>query len=385
MRLDRPARGDDGAGARLPTQRATDAMLVRLADRQKGVFALWQLDADGACARRSACGSATAGSPSCTRACSPTATASWRPHGHRLAAVLAYGPTAVISHRTAAAMWELLPTAQTRIDVTVPGTSRRRRPGIALHRTRELRARRGRPARRCPVTTVTRTLCDLAARGSARARCHRRSTGRAASGQFRLARHMRCAWRSIATRLAAAPPRSRRMLDGYAPAAVHALRARTSLPRARRAAGLPEPRVNCRVAGLEVDIHWPQWHLVVELDGRAYHSDPTAFERDPIRDAKLMRAGCLVLRVTAKRLTYHPDASSPTSAPSPRWPKRAGRMLLRAGRHRAVGRRNDLMAPVVCLPAGGPRRQPRLDRRRLGIPGAVGPRRVLGRRHRRRA
>jgi very-short-patch-repair endonuclease len=69
---------------------------------------------------------------------------------------------------------------------------------------------------------------------------------------------------------------------------------------------LPAPRLNVEVAGLEVDAFWPQWGLVVELDGRAYHSVPGAFERDRVRDAQLQRAGHRVLRVTHKRLHTEP-------------------------------------------------------------------------------
>jgi very-short-patch-repair endonuclease len=73
-----------------------------------------------------------------------------------------------------------------------------------------------------------------------------------------------------------------------------------------RRAGIREPLVNTMVAGLEVDIYWPDARLVVELDGRAYHSSPRAFEQDRIRDAKLQRAGCRVLRITYRRLREDP-------------------------------------------------------------------------------
>ena len=69
-----------------------------------------------------------------------------------------------------------------------------------------------------------------------------------------------------------------------------------------RAAGLPMPLVNHRVQGYEVDAYWPAWALVVELDSRSFHSSPTAFEADPVRDARLQRAGLRVLRVTWRRL-----------------------------------------------------------------------------------
>lgn len=87
-------------------------------------------------------------------------------HGHRLAAVLACGPGAVLSHRSAAAVWELLPSAQTRLHVTVPGTSRRRRVGIRVDRTRDLPDDDITLVDGIPITTVTRTLCDLAGGGS---------------------------------------------------------------------------------------------------------------------------------------------------------------------------------------------------------------------------
>jgi hypothetical protein len=63
-----------------------------------------------------------------------------RREGRRLAAVLACGPNAVLSHRTAAAHWDLLRTDQTRIDVTAP-RGRHGAPGIRLHRSRSLDAR----------------------------------------------------------------------------------------------------------------------------------------------------------------------------------------------------------------------------------------------------
>ena len=85
-----------------------------------------------------------------------------RPEGHRLAAVLACGPGAVLSHRSAAAHWGLLRTDQTRIDVTAP-RGRHGAPGIRLHRTRSLDAQDTTHHQGIPITTVSRTLLDLAA------------------------------------------------------------------------------------------------------------------------------------------------------------------------------------------------------------------------------
>lgn len=71
--------------------------------------------------------------------------------------------------------------------------------------------------------------------------------------------------------------------------------------------GLPEPRYNALVAGLTVDVYWPRWKLVVELDGEPYHSSPRSFAVDRIRDATLQKHDLRVLRVTGNRLDNQPD------------------------------------------------------------------------------
>ena len=85
-----------------------------------------------------------------------------RAEGRRPAAVLACGPGAVLSHRSAAAHWGLLPTDQVGIDVTAPAT-RHGIPGIRLHRPRSLDAQDTTNHQAIPITTVHRTLLDLAA------------------------------------------------------------------------------------------------------------------------------------------------------------------------------------------------------------------------------
>jgi very-short-patch-repair endonuclease len=75
-----------------------------------------------------------------------------------------------------------------------------------------------------------------------------------------------------------------------------------------RAAGLPPPRTNARIAGLEVDVVWMQQRLVVEVDGWTYHRTRAAFERDRRRDARLLVAGYRVLRITWRQLTREREA-----------------------------------------------------------------------------
>jgi len=72
-------------------------------------------------------------------------------------------------------------------------------------------------------------------------------------------------------------------------------------------AGLPEPQFNMLVAGVTVDVWWPQWKLVVELDSSRYHANPSAFESDRVRDATLQKADIRVLRVTDQRFDNDPE------------------------------------------------------------------------------
>jgi hypothetical protein len=82
--------------------------------------------------------------------------------GRWLGAVLACGDTAVLSHRSAAAVWGLMRPVAGAVDVTVPGRSTRRRVGIRVHATRSLPAAEVRRPRGIPCTTVERTLIDIA-------------------------------------------------------------------------------------------------------------------------------------------------------------------------------------------------------------------------------
>jgi predicted transcriptional regulator of viral defense system len=82
--------------------------------------------------------------------------------GRWMAAVLACGPDALLSHRSAAALWGIRPTARSRIDVTLGRPTGRAVPGIDIHRTRTLRAQDATKVTNIPCTTVARTLLDLA-------------------------------------------------------------------------------------------------------------------------------------------------------------------------------------------------------------------------------
>lgn len=71
--------------------------------------------------------------------------------------------------------------------------------------------------------------------------------------------------------------------------------------------GLPQPNVNVHVAGLDVDVSWPEVLVVAEADSYAYHGTWAAMQRDRRRDARLMAAGCIVHRFTDEQLRQEPD------------------------------------------------------------------------------
>jgi len=71
--------------------------------------------------------------------------------------------------------------------------------------------------------------------------------------------------------------------------------------------GLPRPEVNRRIAGYEVDMVWLAQRVIIELDGRAYHDDYRAFERDRDKDLDLASAGFVVGRMTWRRLHQQPE------------------------------------------------------------------------------
>ena len=207
-----------------------------------------------------------------------------------MAAVLACGEGAVLSHVSAAELWGIRPrTRRPRqaggrdevadVHVTIPRTSgSRNRNGIALHRSSTLTARECTRQDGIPVTTPARTLRDLRpllspARFSSALR-QAEFLGLRVDGQFD----------SDRTR----SELEQRMLG---------------LCRRRR---LPQPEVNVRLDRYEVDFLWRSEGLVVELDGWESHRSRSAFEEDRARDARLKLLGFEVLRFTWRQLTSDP-------------------------------------------------------------------------------
>ena len=218
--------------------------------------------------------------------------------GRYLAATLTCAPAALASHQAAGSLWELQSSARSLMDVTVPGRGPGPRPGIVVHRRQPLHADDRAQRSGIPVTSVARTLRDLAAVEP------RRRLERAFEEAERLGLLDLRALESVGERRRDYPG-SRvfaELLGGrHDPA-----RTRSELEfrfvELCHEAGLPAPVVNGRVLGLEVDFHWPGRSLIVEVDGYAYHRTRASFERDRARDGRLHTAGYVVLRLTARRL-----------------------------------------------------------------------------------
>ena len=224
--------------------------------------------------------------------------------GHWLAAVLACGPGSVLSHRSAAALWGIRPTAQTRFDVTTGRKASHHRPGITLHRATLAEIDRT-THDHIPTTSLPRTLLDLASLIPLDALVRALEEAE---------RRRLIDTRPIDELLARANghPGTRRLTQALRVYDPHHVATKSDLERRFVAliakAGLPRPTLNTLVEGYEVDAFWREQKLIVELDGFAYHRSRKAFERDRKRDAALLTTGHRTLRVTGLRLAAEPQA-----------------------------------------------------------------------------
>jgi hypothetical protein len=230
--------------------------------------------------------------------------------GHRVvsqdgrwrAAVFAAGPGAVLSHATAAAVWELRAERSAAIDVSVGTAGRRGRAGLRFHR-RRLTPQEVTTVRGIPVTTVPRTLLDLAAQG-----LH----GRPLESLIDRAEHRRLLDFTDLHRLARANharpgiPALRAVLARYTPNAPTRSELEERFIELCDAHAIPRPRINERIEDIEVDFHWPDKNLVVEVDGYAWHRSPTTLANDHERDVKLVLAGKRVLRFSSEQVFKRP-------------------------------------------------------------------------------
>jgi very-short-patch-repair endonuclease len=226
----------------------------------------------------------------------PTATARAR------AAVLACGQGAVVSHRTAAELWGLIAPRGGDPHITVPGRSPRRRPGIRLHRVAELASFEVVVRDGLALTSVARTICDMAGARPVRD----------VEDVLTEARRQRFVTdRQLVSVIDRAPARRgsaviRALLNSESETGYTRSNAERLMLKLIRAAGLARPRLNAPLLGYVVDFLWPSERLIVEVDGYMFHGHRAKFETDRRRDQQLIAAGYRVIRVTWRQLRDQP-------------------------------------------------------------------------------
>jgi len=234
--------------------------------------------------------------------------------GHYMAAVLACGPDAALSHRSCADKRGLRRTSRSAIDVTTARQGGRSHRGIDAHTSTTLLPRDVETVDAIRCTSVARTLLDLSAVEP------RRGVERAYDQADVLALLDAARIDDILSR--ASGHRGAAVLR-----AVHEDRARAGtltrseleehfLALCRATPDVPRPQVNAWIAleptGLEADFLWREQRLIAEVDGRAVHTTARAFEHDRRRDQRLLLAGFGVVRFTWRQVVEEPAAVQAT-------------------------------------------------------------------------
>jgi hypothetical protein len=232
-----------------------------------------------------------------------------------MAAVLASGPGAVLSHRSAAVMYGLLNWGPPRIEVTAPGNSRRKLDGIQSHRSRTLTAADITVVNNIPCTTVARTLLDLADVVTRRL-LERAFDQSEARELFDL-----CAINDQLDRNATRPaaPRVRALLaEHYVGSTLTQSELEEAFLALCRGVGAPDPLCNEWVdlqdgePPIWADFVWREQRVIVETDGRPFHGTQRARERDPRRDQRALLAGWKPIRTTWRQVVRRAHELGPT-------------------------------------------------------------------------
>src|SRR3954452_2924322 len=211
--------------------------------------------------------------------------------GKWMAAVLACGNGAVLSHLSAAVLWGIRPREGIQIEVSVPGRRTPRRPGIRIHRRAALIAKDVTTHKGIPVTSPACTLIDM----TPRLNDGQREAAVNEADKLDLIDPERLR-RELDDRPGRPGTRPlRKVLDRHTFVLTTSELERLFLPIARKA-GLPKPETQAHVNGHTVDFWWPDLELVVETDGLRYHRTPAQQARGILRDQAHAAAGLTPLR-----------------------------------------------------------------------------------------
>lgn len=239
------------------------------------------------------------------------------PEGRYMAAVLACGPGAVLSHRSAADLHELRRDRSAKIDVTVPIRSSRKHRGIRLHRSVTLTPQHATTVKGIPCTTVARTILDNAEVLNTRG--VERMLDQAEILELLDLWSIQDQLNRNATRRGA--KRLRATLEQHLPGSTPTWSELEERFLALvRAAAVPAPEVNAWVVldddepAIRVDFVWRDARLAVETDGHRSHRTKAAFEQDRRRDQRLTLAGWRPVRVTWGQISRSPTQMTRTLA-----------------------------------------------------------------------
>lgn len=225
------------------------------------------------------------------------------PEARHLAAVLACGPGACLSHFSAAGRaWKIIAAGghESPVDVTIPADQRRGcRPGIRIHRARYLPPEEVTILKGIPITTPARTLLDLAPLLDARA------LEQALATAERLELLLRSDLQPLCDRRGRVYGGSllRHLISSDSELAFTRSEAEERLLAIIERADLPRPRLNARVGRYQVDFLFRIQKVIVEVDGFAFHSSKRMFEGDRSRDVELQSRGFRILRITWEQLS----------------------------------------------------------------------------------
>lgn len=277
--------------------------LAKLADRQHGVVSVGQLTGSLGYSRRSVSRAVASGRLlPIHRGVFAVGHANLSPHGRCLAAVFGCGPNALLSHWSAAWLWGIFKGSPIPIHVTGP-IPRSLRPKVQIHHSRVLAPADLAEVDGIPVTAVARTYLDLAPRlspGQLRRYLER-------GEELKLLDFRNISELLGRTRGHHGWGRLRRAAALYGPRVFTRSEFERRFYEAALAAGLPTPRVNFVLAGMEIDLYWPEHRFAVELDTYGTHGTREAFGRDRLRAEDLLLEGVAMTRITDERFEREPD------------------------------------------------------------------------------
>ncbi|MGI8749383.1 MAG: type IV toxin-antitoxin system AbiEi family antitoxin domain-containing protein [Thermoleophilaceae bacterium] len=279
-----------------------DLAVARIASRQRGIISRAQLLAAGLTPDAIALRLRRGRLHSLHRGVYAVGHPHLAPLAREQAALLACGDGALLSTRTAAALWGFVAPRGGPVDVTVFGRERTVRPGIRAHRARALAPDDSTLRHGLALTGALRTLLDLAevatleeveeAVGKARVARWVTPESLLAYADAATGHHGAGALKAVASQAKA---------EGFTRS-----KAERKLLELVRVARLPMPETNVVLFGRERDAVWREQEVVVEVDGWAFHSDRPAFERDKLRDGELAPHGWRTVPVTWGQLTESP-------------------------------------------------------------------------------